>query len=472
MFKKFKATFIGDRAFYRSLMVLLVPMVIQQGITNFVSLLDNVMVGRLGTESMSGVAIVNQLLFVFNLTVFGGLAGASIFGAQFFGKGDHHGVRAAFRFKIIFSTVMTVLAIALLAVFGRPLIELFLTDDGSGGDLAQTLSEAENYLFVMFFGLVPFAFSQSYSSTLRETGETVSPMTASILAIVTNFTLNYLLIFGSFGAPRLGVVGAAIATVISRYVEAAYLMVQTHRHPDKYPFIVDAFRSLRIPGDIVRRILVTGTPLVLNELLWSIGTTMVNQSYSTRGLTVVAATNITNTAWNLFCVIMFAMGNAVSILIGQKLGAGEIEEAKCTDNKLLFFTVVLHVFIGVLIALCAPFIPLIYNTEPAVRTLTTQLLLVAGAALPLQAFAHVTYFTIRSGGKTFITFLFDCLYTWVVPLPIAFCLCRFTDLPVVWVYFCVQFADIVKVIIGVCLLRSGIWAKNIVDDTAAALEAE
>lgn len=472
MFKKFKATFIGDRAFYRSLMVLLVPMVIQQGITNFVSLLDNVMVGRLGTESMSGVAIVNQLLFVFNLTVFGGLAGASIFGAQFFGKGDHHGVRAAFRFKIIFSTVMTVLAIALLAVFGRPLIELFLTDDGSGGDLARTLSEAENYLFVMFFGLVPFAFSQSYSSTLRETGETVSPMTASILAIVTNFTLNYLLIFGSFGAPRLGVVGAAIATVISRYVEAAYLMVQTHRHPDKYPFIVDAFRSLRIPGDIVRRILVTGTPLVLNELLWSIGTTMVNQSYSTRGLTVVAATNITNTAWNLFCVIMFAMGNAVSILIGQKLGAGEIEEAKRTDNKLLFFTVALHVFIGVLIALCAPFIPLVYNTEPAVRTLTTQLLLVAGAALPLQAFAHVTYFTIRSGGKTFITFLFDCLYTWVVPLPIAFCLCRFTDLPVVWVYFCVQFADIVKVIIGVCLLRSGIWAKNIVDDTAAALEAE
>ena len=222
----------------------------------------------------------------------------------------------------------------------------------------------------------------------------------------------------------------------------------------------------------MRRILVTGTPLVLNELLWSIGTTMVNQSYSTRGLTVVAATNITNTAWNLFCVIMFAMGNAVSILIGQKLGAGEIEEAKRTDNKLLFFTVALHVFIGVLIALCAPFIPLIYNTEPAVRTLTTQLLLVAGAALPLQAFAHVTYFTIRSGGKTFITFLFDCLYTWVVPLPIAFCLCRFTDLPVVWVYFCVQFADIVKVIIGVCLLRSGIWAKNIVDDTAAALEAE
>lgn len=173
-------------------------------------------------------------------------------------------------------------------------------------------------------------------------------------------------------------------------------------------------------------------------------------------------------------VIQQGITNFVSLLDNVMVGrlGTESMSGVAIVNQLLFFTVALHVFIGVLIALCAPFIPLIYNTEPAVRTLTTQLLLVAGAALPLQAFAHVTYFTIRSGGKTFITFLFDCLYTWVVPLPIAFCLCRFTDLPVVWVYFCVQFADIVKVIIGVCLLRSGIWAKNIVDDTAAALEAE
>lgn len=470
MFKKFRETFIGDRAFYRNLLVLVIPMIIQQGITSFVSLLDNVMVGRLGTESMSGVAIVNQLLFVFNLTIFGGLAGASIFGAQFYGKGDHHGVRAAFRFKIILGMLMTVLAITVLALFGDPLISLFLSDDGSGGDLALTLQEAKSYLFVMLFGLLPFALSQAYSSSLRETGETVSPMTASIIAILTNLILNYVLIFGHFGAPRLGVVGAAVATVVSRYVEAVYLIVQTHRHPEKYRFIVGAYKSLSIPRDIVKKILITGTPLLLNELLWSVGTTMVNQSYSTRGLTVVAATNIAGTVWNLFCVIMFAMGNAVSILIGQQLGAGEIEEAKRTDNKLLFFTVVLHIGVGILIAISSPFIPLIYNTEPAVRSLTTQLLLVAGAALPIQSFAHVTYFTIRSGGKTLITFLFDCVYTWVLPLPIAFFLCRFTTIPVIWVYFCVQFADIFKVVIGILLLRSGIWAKNIVADHAEAEE--
>lgn len=468
MFKKFKETFIGDRAFYHRLLVLLVPMIIQQGITSFVSLLDNVMVGRLGTEAMSGVAIVNQLQFVFNLTIFGGLAGASIFGAQFFGKGDQEGVRAAFRFKMIFSMAMSVLAIIALAIFGEPLISLFLTDDGSGSDLVLTLSKAKSYLLVMLFGLIPFGVSQSYSSTLRETGETVAPMTASIIAILTNLVLNYILIFGHFGAPALGVVGAAIATVISRYIEAIYLIVAAHAHPDKFEFICGVYKTLRIPGDIAKKIILTGTPLMLNELFWSIGTTMINQSYSTRGLTVVAATNIAGTAWNLFCIIMFAMGNAVSIMVGQQLGAGEIEEAKRTDNRLLFFTTATHVGIGLLIAVAAPFIPMIYNTTDAVRELTTQLLWVDAAALPIHAYVHVTYFTIRSGGKTVVTFLFDCLYTWVFPLPLAFFLCRFTSLPMIAIFFCVQFIDVVKVIIGTALLRSGMWAKNLVADEVQA----
>lgn len=373
MFKKYKEKFIGDREFYANLIRLIIPMIVQQGITSFVSLLDNVMVGRLGTESMSGVAIVNQLLFVFNLTIFGGLAGASIFGAQFYGKGDHKGVRYALRFKLIFSVLMAVIAIVALLFFNNPLISLFLTESESGGDLVLTLSEAKNYLFVMLIGLIPFSFSQSYSSTLRETGETVSPMTASIIAIVTNFVLNYILIFGSFGAPRLGVVGAAIATVIARYIEAIYLILHTHRREKTFIFAQGLYKSLYLPGAIVKKILLTGTPLMLNELFWSIGTTMISQSYSTRGLTVVAATNIAGTVWNLFCVIMFAMGNAVSIIIGQQLGAGEIEEAKRTDNKLLFFTVVLHIGVGVLIAITAPFIPLIYNTTPEVQRLTTEL---------------------------------------------------------------------------------------------------
>lgn len=462
MLTKIKDKFIGDRNFYRKLLILIIPMIIQQGITNFVSLLDNVMVGRLGTESMSGVAIVNQLMFVFNITIFGGLSGASIFGAQFYGKGDHKGVRYAFRFKLIYSVLIVTVATALLMTCQDTLISLFLTESESGGDLAFTLSEAKNYLRIMLIGLFPFAISQTYASSLRENGETLSPMIASTIAIFTNLVLNYILIFGNFGAPELGVVGAAIGTVTSRYIEAAYLIVATQKKSEKFIFIQRAFRSLYIPGKVTKQILITSAPLIANEILWSIGTTMINQSYSTRGLTVVAATNITTTVWNLFCVIMFAMGSAVSIMVGQLLGAGEIEKAKDTDNKLIFFTVVLHMGIGVLIALSAPFIPMIYNTEDAVRSLTTSLLFVSGAALPIHAFSHVTYFTVRSGGQTFITFLFDCVFTCVISLPIAFFLSRYTDWNIILIYAIVQFADIIKVMIGLALLRSGIWAKNMV----------
>ena len=462
MLQKLKARFIGDKNFYRKLLVLAFPIIIQQGITSFVSLVDNVMVGRLGTESMSGVAIVNQLLYVFNLAIFGGVSGASIYGAQFFGKGDHDGVRSAFRFKIIFSVVVTIAAAVGLTIWKEPLISLFLTESESGGNIAYTLSEAKDYLRVMMFGLIPFAFSQTYASTLRETGETFSPMAASCIAILLNLILNYCLIFGNFGMPRLGVVGAALGTIVSRYVEALFLIVRTQIYRKKFIFIQKAFRSFYIPLDIVKKIFITGSPLIVNEILWSVGMTVINQSYSTRGLMVVAATNITSTVWNLFSIVMFAMGTAVSIIIGQLLGAGRIEEAKDTDNKLLFFTVVLHIIIGGIIILAAPYIPQIYNVEPEVKTLTTNLLRVAGAALPIHAFAHVTYFTLRSGGKTFITFLFDSIYTWVVPLPIAFLLCRMTTLPIVTIYFCVQFIDGIKVIIGIMLLKSGIWAKRIV----------
>lgn len=458
--------FIGDKRFYRMVLTLVVPIVIQQGITNLVNLLDNVMVGGLGTESISAVAIVNQILMVFNMTIFGGLSGASIFGAQFFGKGDQDGMRHTFRVKLYFGVLTTLLAVALLVVRGEGFIDLFLRGESDGGDVALTLAEGMRYLKVMLWGLIPFMVVQVYAGTLRETGETVAPMVGSVIAIVLNLVLNYLLIFGHLGCPRMGVTGAAVATVISRYVEMVYILAHTHAHPEKYPFIQRLFSSLYVPGALVKKIVVTGLPLLLNEVLWSLGMTFINQSYSTRGLSAVAAINITATAWNLFCVIMFAMGNAVAILVGQRLGAGDKEGARDVDRKLIFLTVAAHVVMGLLLIACSGLIPLLYNVEPGVRQLTQRLLMVAGASLPIHAFIHVTYFTIRSGGKTVITFLFDCVYTWVVPVTLAYCLCHLTSLPIVGVYFCVQFIDIIKVVIGALMLRSDFWANNVVDEVA------
>ena len=459
-----RSKWFGDKAFYKSVLSLLIPIIIQQFITSFVSLLDNVMVGSLGTESISSASIANTVLMVFTLAIFGGLSGASIFGAQFYGRGDMDGMRHTFRFKMYFGILCSALAVLVYGLFGERFIAAFLQGESNGGDLALTLEGGTAYLKVMLWGLPPFALVQIYAGTLREAAETRAPMVAGICAILTNLFLNWVLIFGHLGAPALGVRGAAIATVVSRYVELAIVVVHAHRNEDHYVFVQGVYSSGYVPGKLVGRIMRTGAPLLVNEILWSLGMTLINQLYSTRGLNAVAALNITGTAWNLFCVIMFAMGSAVSIMVGQRLGAGKMDEARDVDRKLIVLTEVIHLGIGLLMILTASLVPKLYNVTPEVQDLTRQMLIVAGMSLPLHSFAHVTYFTIRSGGRTLITFLFDAVYTWAVTVLLAFLLIRFTDLPIVRVYFCVQFIDVVKLVIGLLMLRSDFWAQNVVKD--------
>lgn len=469
----FRKKYIGDKAFYTALIALAIPLIIQQGITNFVSLLDNLMVGRLGTIPMSSVSIMNQLIFVYNLTIFGGLSGASIFGAQFFGTGDWKGMRDTFRFRLLFGAAVSVIAIVILWFWGDTLAMLFMKSEANDpADIALTVEHGMAYLKIAIWGLVPFMIVQVYSGLLREMGETVSPMIASVIAILTNLVLNYIFIYGKLGCPAMGVAGAALATVIARFLEMGYIMWITHRGHARFRFIEGAYKSMRVPAELVKRIVVTGTPLMVNELLWSLGTTFVNANYSSRGLTVVAAMNIATTAWNLFCVIMFAMGSAVSIMVGQKLGAGDIEGAKDIDRKLIFANLVLHIIIGALIVATAGLIPLLYKTEPEVRSLAADFLRIMGLTMPISAFVHVAYFTIRSGGKTVVTFFFDSVYTWVVTASLSLVLCRHTALDVRTIFFIVHFSDIIKLIISIPMLRSGFWANNLVADEAARDKSE
>jgi putative MATE family efflux protein len=453
----------GDRGFYRMVALLVLPMIVQQGITFFVNLLDNIMIGALGTLPMSAVSIVNQLLFVYNLTLFGGLSGVSIFGAQFWGVKDYDGMRKTLRIKLMFGVAVAAATCLLLLTKGEFLIGLWLTGDiNTPAQVAEVLREGMDYLRIIVLQLPAFMLTQAYVNTLRETGETVAPMKASLIAVLVNLVGNYLLIFGKFGFPALGVAGGAIATVAARWLEALYIILHTHRNVNKYPFIPGLYKSLHVPADLLKKVAVTGIPLLLNETLWSIGNTLVNNSYSARGLSVVASVNILGTAWQLFAVVMFSMGAAVSILVGQRLGAGDIEGAKAINIKLLFTAFILHIGVGLLLIGAAPFIPLLYKTEPAVRTLATHMLMVAGLSLPVHTLIHCSYFAIRSGGKTVITFLFDCGFMWAVSVPLAFYLCRFTGLPVIVVYTILQFADIGKLGIGLAMLKNGFWAKNII----------
>lgn len=454
--------FIGDRTFYRKLLWLAIPVMVQNAITNFVGFLDNIMVGQLGTEQMSGVAIVNQFVFVFNLFVFGGLSGAGIFGAQFYGSGDNKGVRDTFRFKMITGIVIGILTFIVFLGFGQNLIQLFLTSSDAA-DAKATFHYGMSYLMVIVVEILPFIVVQIYASTLRETGETVVPMMAGIAAVFINLILNYILIFGNFGAPKLGVAGAAVATVISRIVECGIVVGWTHIHSRRNLFIVGAYRTLRVPISLTKRILVKGTPLMLNEVLWAGGVAMVNQCFSVRGLSVVAAMNITSTISNLFNVIFISMGSCVAILVGQHLGANEFDKARETATKVIAFSVFVTVLTSTVLFLAARLFPEMYNTTKEIRSLAAIMIRINALIMPIQAFLNATYFTIRSGGRTWITFMFDSAYSWCIAIPFAYCIIHFTVFSIVIVYAMYCCLDILKAIVGFILLKKGIWVRNIVE---------
>lgn len=462
---KIKKVLVGDREFYSKLFAVAVPMIIQMGITNLASLLDNLMVGKVGTEEMTGVSIANTLIFVFNLMIFGALSGAGIFTAQFYGQGNHEGVRHTVRFKYWSVLLICAIGATVFLLFGETLIQRYLTgEENANIDPVLVTKYGRQYLNLILLQFLPFAIVQVYSSTMKETGQTVVPMVGGILSVFVNLILNYVLIYGKFGAPALGVRGAAIGTIASRVAEMLVVVGWAHLHPEKNQFVKRLYRHFfRVPGDLVKKILIKGFPLFLNEFLWSLGVSVLTYCYSLRGSDVVTAMNISNTLNNLFSVFFLAIGNSVGILVGHLLGAGKLEEAKLTAYRIVAFSSMLCVVIGGALAATSGLFPQMYNTYPEIRALASKFIVVLGCFMPMNAYLHATYFTIRSGGKTLVTFLFDCCFMWVVTIPVAYVLAKFTALPIVPLYAVCTGIDLIKCTIGTVLMAKGMWLNNIVN---------
>lgn len=453
----------GTRGFYKKVLTIAVPIAIQNGITNFVSMLDNIMVGRVGTDAMSGVSIVNQLLFVFILCLFGATAGIGIFTAQFSGKGDNDGIRYTMRMKLLVSLFLVAAGICVFVFFGEELIGLWLQGDSGTGNTANTLASAKSYMSVCIFEMLPLAVGMSYAGTLRETEETILPMKAGIAAVFVNLLGNYILIYGKLGAPALGVVGAGLATVISRYVEAGIVVIWTHTHTAGKPFAAGLYRSLYIPGELMRKIAFKSSPILLNEFLWSAGQTVLNQQYSLMGLDVVAAMNISTTVNNVFNIGLIAMGDAIAILLGQELGKkvkdrdGLMEEA----FQLSAFNIAVCIVSGALLFAVSGAFPRIYNTSDTIMGIAAGLIRISAVCMPLYGFENSTYFTLRSGGSTWLTFVFDSLFIWVVSIPVLMLFIRFTSLSILTVFACVQLFELIKCSIGFVMVKKGVWINDL-----------
>ena len=457
MFKKF----IGSKAFYKMVFMIALPMIIQNTITNFVNLLDNIMVGQLGTAQMSGVSVVNQLIFIFNLAVFGISSGAGVFTSQFFGSKDMDGVRQTMRYRLMASLVISTGFIAAILLKQDALISLFLQGE-SPADAAQYLAYGKKYLAIMLWGLPAFALSNAYAGTLREGKQTVVPMVSGTVAVLVNLVFNYILIFGHFGAPRMGVEGAALATVISRYVELVIVVLWTHLHPNRCPFVPRLYKNLYIPAKLLKQLVLRGIPLMGNEILWSFAITFMNQRYAICGPGVLAALNITSVINLLSNVVTLTLGNVTGILLGQMMGAGEkTETIRGESRKLIFLSFTCGTVFGILLALIAPLFPKLYNTTDEIRQMATGMIFILALFKPVMGIVHACYNTIRAGGKTWMTFINDSGFMWCVSAPLVFYLSAFTQLPILPIYFLCQLPEVLKLIMSFCILKGDSWVQNL-----------
>ena len=456
-----------NQRIYKKALKLAVPMMIQNGITNMVSLVDNVMVGRLGTESVTAVSIVGQLIFVFNLAIFGGISGPGIYGAQYHGYGNTEGFKNTFRIKIWICLAAVIGGLLAFTLADEQLISLYLSGEGDKVDPVLTMDYAKQYLSIMILGLPFFAITQVYSSSLRETGKSVKPMVAGVISVVIDVVFNYLLIYGKFGCPRLGVKGAAIATVLARVVEALIVIIWATASKKNHPFLDGIYKTILVPKKEASMIIKKGLPIFFNEFLWASGIAVLTQCYSTRGLEIVSGLNISNALCNLFNVVFVSLGSAVGILTGQSLGASKYEKAQKESFILMRFSGIICIAVASVLIIISGFFTNAYNTSEEIRHYGKVFIIITASFFPVQGVLNALYFTLRSGGKTIVTFLFDSVYSWTLTIPVAFILCRCTSLPIFAVYIIVQAADIIKLIVGYTLIKRGKWISNIVEHQEA-----
>ena len=323
--EKIKKKYIGTGAFYRRYLYLALPMILQNAITNLVSFLDNIMVGQLGTEQMSGVAIVNQLIFVYNLAIFGAASAASIFGAQYFGKGDHKGHMYSFRFKLYATLLVTVIAMTLFASRGSQLISLYLTDTTGSGATEVALKYGLQYLAVMLFGLIPFAVNQSYATNIKETGQTMVPMIASFVAVGSNAVLDYLLIFGIGPFPELGVSGAAAATVTAQALVSLLFFRAVLREKVLFPHLR---LWVLVPVKVWREIVRIGVPSAVQNLIYAGISMILTRLITGWGDLAVAAQRVGSQIESVSWMVGDGFSAAVNAFLGQNYGAKRYDRVR------------------------------------------------------------------------------------------------------------------------------------------------
>ena len=443
-----------EKKYLRSLMVIALPLIIQQVITYSVNLLDTMMIGSFGDVTLSAVNLVNQFYLLFSMVIFGTISGGNVLNAQFWGKKDVKSIHHVMGIQFMFTFIVGICFLLLSLLLPREILRIYSKDEA-------VIESGIVYLRIISAVFLLFPTGQIYSGALRCTGNARTPMLISGLTLLLNALLNYLLIFGKLGFPELGLIGAAVATVIARAFEAFLYIFITYTR--KLPTAAVPREMFRFSGSLIVMVLKNAAPVIINETLWGLGTNAYATVYAGISTASIAAYSAINPVDNIAQALFIGVGDACAVLTGNLLGANKLETAKRYAKYTLFLSFCAAVLTGLLLfALREPIIGL-YNLSDEARGFAVKLLAVAAAILWARTSNYTLIIGIlRPGGQAVFCLIMETLVMWVIGVPVARLLAFHFGLPVYWAYFGIVSEEIVKLIIFFIRYKSGKWVVNLV----------
>lgn len=451
-----KKTYITNKAFLITLLTLSLPIAFQNLINTTLNAIDNIMIGSLGSDIIAAVGFTNQIFLILSTLLFGVCTGCCIFIAQFFGKQDMENLKRSIAINMIGSIIISVIFTFLATVIPTKLLSVFTYDD-------SVIEYGRQYITIVAISYIPMAVSFTFSSAMRSIGKSHIPLFISILSLFINAFFNYVFIFGKFGAPVLGVRGAAVATVMARIVEVILNVTIVYT---KFPIIqINISHITSITADFLKRFLKIILPVILNEGIWSVGIAIYSAIFGHMSTDAVAAVNITKVLENMMMVFLMGLGNGAGIMIGQKIGAGDEENAvKYADTFTVIIPIVSLVFCAVML-LIRPLFLSFYTVEPDIKQLTHELIAISCIMIPFKGFNYVHIVgSMRSGGDTVVSLFVDTLGVWGISIPLMLITGTWLGLDVKIVYFCSLSEEFVKAFIVFLRIKSRKWIRNLVHD--------
>lgn len=448
----FTKYFRGEFSFYKKVASIGIPGALQQLLQSACGIVDSLMVSWIGHVSSVGTAA--QLDMMMSTISYGINSGTGMFASQFYGAKQYDKVKQSFGLRMILSVLNALFWIFLSLTFGKMILQFYVND-------AFIIEYGNMYLRIACLSFLPASISYGFAHMYRGIHKALIPFLMSCLTMGINLLLNYLLIFGNGGFPKMGVAGAAVGTLVAQSVTMLSYIVLAYARKEVF---VGSFKEMfYLKKSFVTPILKKSFPLVFNELLFSFGNTLFIKAFGLLGKEAMDAYFVGNKISEMFYFLVWGLSDATTIILATTLGSGKREKALQQGNYFVGIGMVMSVFLSVVIVLSASTLVGLFQLESATVMLSAIWLVQAFAIkISLRLFNTLVFASMRAGGESKVLMVLDSGITWVVGIPLAFlCVSVFQIQEIAIVFIIVQIEALVRVIIGMRLFKQGNWANNL-----------